>query len=151
MRQNDRSLEIAKLAVAFREAGAVGFDIAGPEDGFLPSRHREAFEYLAGEFFPVTVHAGEAAGLESIRSALVDGRALRLGHGVRIAEDLDVVSRKGEQVLVECLHRLLRLLACVCMGEHGGGAPTRQRQDVGVGMRASDEGGIGHIGQHEVV
>ena len=47
------------------------------------------------------MHAGEAAGLDSIRSALIDGRALRLGHGVRIAEDLEVVSREGEEVLVQ--------------------------------------------------
>lgn len=100
MRHADRSLEIARLAVAFRGRGAVGFDIAGAEDGFLPSRHRAAFDYLASEFFPVTVHAGEAAGLDSIRSALLDGRALRLGHGVRIAEDLEVVQQKGEEVLV---------------------------------------------------
>ena len=100
MRHTDRSLEIAKLAVAFRGRGAVGFDIAGPEDGFPPSKHRAAFDYLASEFFPATVHAGEAAGLDSIRSALIDGRALRLGHGVRIAEDLEVVSQKGEDVLV---------------------------------------------------
>jgi adenosine deaminase len=100
MRHTDRSLEIARLAVDFRGRGAVGFDIAGPEDGFPPSNHRAAFDYLASEFFPVTVHAGEAAGLDSIRSALLDGRALRLGHGVRIAEDLEVVSRAGEEVLV---------------------------------------------------
>ncbi|SDH50483.1 adenosine deaminase [Microbacterium pygmaeum] len=101
MRHTDRSLEIAELAVAWRGRGAVGFDIAGPEDGFPPSRHKVAFDYLASEFFPATVHAGEAAGLDSIRSALIDGRALRLGHGVRIAEDLDVVSRAGDEVLVE--------------------------------------------------
>ena len=100
MRHADRSLEIAKLAVAFRGRGAVGFDIAGAEDGFPASKHREAFDYLASEFFPVTVHAGEAAGLDSIRSALIDGRALRLGHGVRIAEDLEVVQQKGDEVLV---------------------------------------------------
>ncbi|MEV8266734.1 adenosine deaminase [Microbacterium sp. NPDC076911] len=101
MRHTDRSLEIARLAVDWRERGAVGFDIAGPEDGFPPSKHRAAFDYLASQFFPTTVHAGEAAGLDSIRSALIDGRALRLGHGVRIAEDLDVVSRAGEDVLVQ--------------------------------------------------
>ena len=101
MRHTDRSLEIAKLAVDWRTRGAAGFDIAGPEDGFPPSRHRDAFDYLASEFFPATVHAGEAAGLDSIRSALIDGRALRLGHGVRIAEDLEVVSRAGEEVLVQ--------------------------------------------------
>src|SRR5690606_12514639 len=97
MRHPDRSLEIARLAVAWRTRGAVGFDIAGPEDGFPPSRHREAFDYLASEFFPATVHAGEAAGLDSIRSALIDGRALRLGHGVRVAEDLEVVTRSGDE------------------------------------------------------
>jgi adenosine deaminase len=101
MRHTDRSLEIARLAVDWRTRGAVGFDIAGPEDGFPASNHREAFDYLASQFFPSTVHAGEAAGLDSIRSALLDGRALRLGHGVRIAEDLEVVSRAGEEVLVQ--------------------------------------------------
>ena len=100
MRHADRSLEIAQLVVAFRGRGAVGFDIAGAEDGFPPSRHRAAFDYLASEFFPVTVHAGEAAGLDSIRSAILDGRALRLGHGVRIAEDLEVVQQQGDEVLV---------------------------------------------------
>jgi len=99
MRHTDRSLEIAKLAVDFRGRGAVGFDIAGPEDGFPASNHRAAFDYLASAFFPVTVHAGEAAGLDSIRSALIDGRALRLGHGVRIAEDLEIVQQKGDEVL----------------------------------------------------
>jgi len=88
MRQGDRSAEIARLAIASRDAGVVGFDLAGPEDGYPPSRHREAFDLLAAALMPVTVHAGEAAGLDSIRSALVDGRALRLGHGVRIADDL---------------------------------------------------------------
>jgi adenosine deaminase len=90
MRHADRGQEIAELAVRHRNKGAVGFDIAGAEDGFLPSRFREAFTYLAQHNFPATVHAGEAAGLESIQSALVDGRALRLGHGVRIAEDIMV-------------------------------------------------------------
>jgi adenosine deaminase len=90
MRHADRGQEIAELAVRHRNNGAVGFDIAGAEDGFLPSRFRDAFTYLAQHNFPATVHAGEAAGLESIQSALVDGRALRLGHGVRIAEDIMV-------------------------------------------------------------
>jgi adenosine deaminase len=90
MRHADRGQEIAELAVRHRNRGAVGFDIAGAEDGFLPSRFKDAFTYLAQHNFPATVHAGEAAGLESIQSALVDGRALRLGHGVRIAEDIMV-------------------------------------------------------------
>ena len=92
MRHADRGQEIAELAVRHRDRGAVGFDIAGAEDGFPPSRFAEAFTYLAENNFPATVHAGEAAGLASIQSALVDGRALRLGHGVRIAEDITVQS-----------------------------------------------------------
>ncbi|MGN7968695.1 adenosine deaminase [Microbacterium sp. 22296] len=100
LRHNDNARDIAELAVSWRGRGVVGFDLAGPEDGFLPSGHRAAFDYLAEQFFPTTVHAGEGAGLASIRSALIDGRALRLGHGVRIANDLDVVSREGEEVQV---------------------------------------------------
>ncbi len=100
MRHADRSQEIAELAVRHRDSGAVGFDIAGAEDGFPPSRFTEAFTYLASHQFPVTVHAGEAAGLDSIVSALVDGRALRLGHGVRIAEDIDVEFNEEDQLEV---------------------------------------------------
>ncbi|MGO4856417.1 adenosine deaminase [Arthrobacter sp. 2MCAF14] len=96
MRHADRGQEIAELAVRHRYNGAVGFDIAGAEDGFLPSRFKDAFTYLADHNFPATVHAGEAAGLESIQSALVDGRALRLGHGVRIAEDITVEFEDAE-------------------------------------------------------
>jgi len=100
MRHTGRSREIAELAVAFRGRGVVGFDLAGPEDGFPASRHRAAFDYLADQMFPATVHAGEAAGIDSIRGALIDGRALRLGHGVRIAEDLEVMGREGDEVQV---------------------------------------------------
>lgn len=96
MRHTDRGLEIAELALRHRDRGAVGFDIAGPEAGFPPSRFAEAFDLLARECFPATVHAGEADGLESIRSALVDGHALRLGHGVRIAEDVTIESSDDE-------------------------------------------------------
>lgn len=100
MRHADRGSEIAQLAVRHRDNGVVGFDIAGAENGFLPSRFTEAFTYLAENNFPATVHAGEAAGLDSIQDALVHGRALRLGHGVRIAEDihLDVQEEEGRDV-----------------------------------------------------
>lgn len=101
MRQADRTREVAELAVAFRGRGVVGFDIAGPEEGFPASRYLDTFDFLAESFFPVTVHAGEAAGLSSIRSALLDARALRLGHGVRIAEDLRVVTQEGDEVQVQ--------------------------------------------------
>ncbi|PSL38750.1 adenosine deaminase [Labedella gwakjiensis] len=100
MRHADRGLEIAELAVRHRDSGVVGFDIAGAEAGFPASRQRVAFDYLASEYFPVTVHAGEADGLESIRGALLDGRALRLGHGVRIAEDITIERSDDENVYV---------------------------------------------------
>lgn len=90
MRHAGNGLEIAKLAVRHREQGVVGFDIAGPEDGFPPTNLQEAFDYLMSERFPATVHAGEAAGLDSIESAIFDAHALRLGHGVRIVEDIDL-------------------------------------------------------------
>ncbi len=90
MRHLDRGTEIAELALRHRDRGVVGFDIAGPEAGFPAGRFAEAFDLLARECFPATVHAGEADGLESIRGALVDGHALRLGHGVRIAQDIEV-------------------------------------------------------------
>ncbi|SFO04283.1 adenosine deaminase [Mycetocola miduiensis] len=96
MRHADRALEIAELAVRHLGNGVVGFDIAGAEAGFPASRHRVAFDFLAQEHVPVTVHAGEADGLDSIKSALFDGRALRLGHGVRIAEDI-TVERSDDQ------------------------------------------------------
>ncbi|GAA4175421.1 adenosine deaminase [Gryllotalpicola koreensis] len=101
LRQNPgQTLEIAQLAVRHRDDGVVGFDTAGPEAGFPASTMRGAFDYLASEWFPVTVHAGEADGLASIRSALLDGRALRLGHGVRLAEDLTVERQDDESTYV---------------------------------------------------
>lgn len=90
MRHLDRAQEIAELAVRHRHAGVVGFDIAGPEAGFPPSRFTEAFTWLAGQHLPATVHAGESDGVASIQNALLNGRAQRLGHGVRIAEDITV-------------------------------------------------------------
>ncbi|MEJ1229370.1 MAG: adenosine deaminase [Galbitalea sp.] len=96
MRHLDRGLEIAQLAVRHRDRGVVGFDIAGPENGFPPSNLSAAFDFLAREYMPRTVHAGEAAGLASIESALFEGRAMRLGHGVRIAEDI-TLEREDEE------------------------------------------------------
>jgi adenosine deaminase len=90
MRQADRADEIAALALANRDAGVVGFDIAGPEDGFLPSLHASAFRTVREASFPATVHAGEDGGLDSMADALHVAGALRLGHGVRIADDVRV-------------------------------------------------------------
>jgi adenosine deaminase len=88
MRHAARSSEIAKLAVAYRDDGVVGFDIAGAEAGFPPTRHLDAFEYLRRENFHFTIHAGEAFGLPSIWEAIQWCGADRLGHGVRIVDDI---------------------------------------------------------------
>jgi adenosine deaminase len=98
MRHADRGREIAELALRHRDRGVVGFDIAGAEAGFPPSRLSDAFDLLASEYFPATVHAGEADGLESIRGALRDGHALRLGHGVRLAEDITLRDEGGATI-----------------------------------------------------
>ena len=88
MRHAARSTEIAELAVRHRRGSVVGFDIAGAEAGFPPSRHQAAFDYLHRENFPFTIHAGEAFGLPSIWEAVQLCGADRLGHGVRIVDDI---------------------------------------------------------------
>ena len=90
MRTAARSLEIAELAVRHRDEGVVGFDIAGAEAGSPPSRHLDAFQYVARENFHITIHAGEGFGLPSIWEALQWCGAERLGHGVRIVDDISV-------------------------------------------------------------
>ncbi len=93
MRHAANGREIARLAVRYRDEGVVGFDIAGAEAGFPPTRHLDAFEYLRRENAHFTIHAGEAFGLPSIWEAIQWCGADRLGHGVRIVDDLRVGSR----------------------------------------------------------
>ncbi|WEV79698.1 adenosine deaminase [Janibacter cremeus] len=88
MRHAAKSREIAELAVRYRDLGVAGFDIAGAEAGHPPSRHLDAFEYLRRENAHFTIHAGEAFGLPSIWEALQWCGADRLGHGVRIVDDI---------------------------------------------------------------
>jgi adenosine deaminase len=88
MRQAARSVEAAELAVRHRDVGVVGFDIAGPEAGFPPTRHLDAFQLIQRENFHATIHAGESFGLPSIWEALQWCGAERLGHGVRIVDDI---------------------------------------------------------------
>ena len=98
MRHAARGREIAELAVRYRDQGVVGFDIAGAEDGFPPTRHLDAFEYLQRENAHFTIHAGEAFGLPSIWEAIQWCGADRLGHGVRIVDDI-TVGANGKPVL----------------------------------------------------
>ena len=99
MRHAARSREIAELVVAYRDQGVVGFDIAGAEAGFPPTRHLDAFEYLQRENARFTIHAGEAFGLPSIWQALQWCGADRLGHGVRLIDDVTLPDGRGPAVL----------------------------------------------------
>lgn len=98
MRTAMHSRRIAELAVQYRDLGAVGFDIAGAEAGFPPTRHLDAFEYLRRENAHFTIHAGEGFGLPSIWEAIQWCGADRLGHGVRIVDDI-VIAPDGEATL----------------------------------------------------
>ena len=95
MRHAAHSTEIAELAVRHRDAGVVGFDIAGSEAGNPPTRHLDAFQLVAAENFHITIHAGEAFGLPSIWEAVQLCGAERLGHGVRIVDDIDGRRRRA--------------------------------------------------------
>jgi adenosine deaminase len=90
MRHAARSREIAELAIRFRDKGVVGFDIAGAEAGYPPTRHLDAFEYMRNNNARFTIHAGEAFGLPSIHEAMAFCGADRLGHGVRIVDDITI-------------------------------------------------------------
>jgi adenosine deaminase len=105
MRHQARSREIAELAVQHRDDGVVGFDIAGAEAGYPPTRHLDAFEYLQRENAHFTIHAGEAFGLPSIWQAIQWCGADRLGHGVRIIDDIEV---DGEEVRLGRLAQYVR-------------------------------------------
>ena len=93
MRHAANATEIAELVVRYREDGVAGFDIAGAEAGFPPTRHLDAFEYLRRENAHFTIHAGEAFGLPSIWEAIQWCGADRLGHGVRIVDDIRVAGK----------------------------------------------------------
>jgi adenosine deaminase len=95
MRHAAMGAEIAGLVVRYRDDGVCGFDIAGAEAGFPPTRHLDAFEYLRRENAHFTIHAGEAFGLPSIWEAIQWCGADRLGHGVRIVDDIQVATRDG--------------------------------------------------------
>ncbi|GGB38337.1 adenosine deaminase 1 [Flexivirga endophytica] len=98
MRHAAKSTEIAQLAVRYRGEGVAGFDIAGAEAGFPPTRHLDAFEYLQRENAHFTIHAGEAFGLPSIWEAIQWCGAERLGHGVRIVDDIGEFGKPDEKL-----------------------------------------------------
>ncbi|RJK95293.1 adenosine deaminase [Vallicoccus soli] len=139
MRHAARSREIAELAVRYRDRGVVGFDIAGAEAGFPPTRHLDAFEYLRRENAHFTIHAGEAFGLPSIWEALQWCGADRLGHGVRIIDDIAV---DGDDVRLGRLASYVRdkripLEMCPSSNVQTGAAPSIAEHPIGLLRRLS--------------
>ncbi len=133
MRQFARSVEIAELSVRYRDVGVVGFDIAGPEAGFPPSRHLDAFQLIHHANFHVTIHAGEAFGLPSIWEALQWCGAERLGHGVRIVDDISVAP-DGDIVLGDLAQYVrdvrVPLEMCPTSNVHTGAVPSMAEHPI---------------------
>ena len=134
MRTGRRSLEIAELAVRWADRGVVGFDLAGEEAGFPPSAHREAIGVvLADDRLGLTIHAGEGDGVASIRDAVACG-ARRLGHGVRIADDIEP-SLEGRWLLGPTAETVraegIPLELCPTSNVHSGAAPSIAEHPIG--------------------
>ena len=135
MRQAARSSEIAELAIRHRDDGVVGFDIAGPEAGFPPTRHLDAFHLINRENFHSTIHAGEAFGLPSIWEAVQFCGAERLGHGVRLVDDIEV-DAEGNATLGRLASyirdRRICLEVCPTSNVNTGVAPTIAEHPIGM-------------------
>jgi adenosine deaminase len=135
MRHAARSLEIAELANRYRDDGVVGFDIAGAEAGFPPTRHLDAFEYLKRENNHFTIHAGEAFGLPSIWQALQWCGADRLGHGVRLIDDIHVAgdgSVKLGRLAAYVRDKRVPLELCPTSNLQTGAAPSYREHPIGL-------------------
>jgi adenosine deaminase len=135
MRTAAHSLEIAQLAVRWRDRGVCGFDIAGAEAGYPPTRHLDAFDHVRRENFHLTIHAGEAFGLPSIWEALQLCGAERLGHGVRIVDDI-TVDPDGHAILGPIASmvrdRRVPLELCPTSNVHSGAAPSIAEHPIGM-------------------
>jgi adenosine deaminase len=134
MRHAARSTEIAELAVRFRDVGVVGFDIAGAEAGYPPTRHLDAFEYLQRENFHFTIHAGEAFGLPSIWQAIQWCGADRLGHGVRIVDDIEASpeGRRLGRLAAYVRDKRIPLELCPSSNVQTGAAPSIAEHPIGL-------------------
>ena len=134
MRTDHDSMDIAELAIRYRDQGAVGFDIAGREDGYPPSGHLPAFQYLQRENYHFTIHAGEAFGPRSIWEAVQFCGAERLGHGVRIVDDIefdaDGAPRYG-RLANYIRDRRIPLEMCPSSNVHTGAAETIADHPIG--------------------
>jgi adenosine deaminase len=125
MRNMDVSLEMAELAVDFRERGVVGFDLAGEEGGYPPKKHVDAFHYIQRQNFNITIHAGEGFGKESIWQAIQYCGAHRIGHGTRLIDDIAVVDGKAVKlgdIAQYVLDKRIPLEICLISNVHTGAA-----------------------------
>jgi adenosine deaminase len=125
MRNMDVSLEMAELAVDFRERGVVGFDLAGEEGGYPPKKHVDAFHYIQRQNFNITIHAGEGFGKESIWQAIQYCGAHRIGHGTRLIDDIAVVEDKAVKlgdIAQYVLDKRIPLEICLLSNVHTGAA-----------------------------
>ena len=125
MRNMDVSLEMAELAVDFRERGVVGFDLAGEEGGYPPKKHVDAFHYIQRQNFNITIHAGEGFGKESIWQAIQYCGAHRIGHGTRLIDDIAVADGKAVKLgnLAQyVLDKRIPLEICLLSNVHTGAA-----------------------------
>lgn len=135
MRQHARAREVADLTVRYRDRGVVGFDIAGPEAGYPPTRNLDAFEFLRENNAHFTIHAGEAFGLASIWEAIQHCGAERLGHGVRIVDDI-TTSEDGEvslgRLAAYVRDRRIPLEVCPSSNVQTGAAPSIAEHPIGL-------------------
>jgi adenosine deaminase len=130
MRNMNVSLEMAELAVDFRERGVVGFDLAGEEGGYPPKKHVDAFHYIQRENFNITVHAGEGFGKESIWQAIQYCGAHRIGHGTRLIDDIAVKDGRAVKLgdLAQyVLDKRIPLEICLLSNVHTGATPSLEQ------------------------
>jgi adenosine deaminase len=114
------SIEMAELAVSFRDRGVVAFDLAGAEHGHPPIEHQAAFQVAADANMGITVHAGEAFGPASIQQAVHYCNARRIGHGTRLWEDPDLMGYVNDyRIPIEvCLTSNVQTGAAPSLEEH---------------------------------
>jgi len=127
MRNMNVSLEMAELAVDFRQRGVVGFDLAGEEGGYPPKKHIDAFHFIQRENFNITVHAGEGYGKESIWQAIQYCGAHRIGHATRLIDDMTIADGKVVKLgdLAQyVLDKRIPLEICLLSNVHTGATPS---------------------------